>query len=251
MITQDGFHDFAVREPLPASRIYPWRNTMRRIYHHSLEGRRGSYKAYEDPAREPTGWTGTVAYDGTLYQHAPVWAGLAHGGPNANPHGPGYEAEGGMDDGDGDGIDEPLTAAQVATYRRIHADLSAHTGFTYVRDGTNRDFRLVEHREAAQTACPSGRYAPLWAALEEDDMTPEQLARLERVEALLAGNGIAKDLSKPTELTFGEEALKHAAERGWSAFLGIGLAQTAANHEHAAGGGGGTHTHDVGPAKPG
>ena len=188
MILPDGFHDFAVRELLPANRIYPWRNTMRRIYHHSLEGRRGSYTAYNDPNRFPTGWTGTVAYDGTAYQHAPVWAGLAHGGPDANPYGPGWEAEGGLDDGDGDGIDEPLTPAQVATYQRIHADMAAFTGFTYIRDGTNQDFRLVEHREAAQTACPSGRYAPLWAALnQEDSLTPEDKAKLDAVYAALTG----------------------------------------------------------------
>ena len=179
VILADGFHDFAVRELLPANRIYPWRNTMRRIYHHSLEGRRGSYTAYNDPNRFPTGWTGTVAYDGTAYQHAPVWAGLAHGGPWANSNGPGWEAEGGLDDGDGDGIDEPLTPAQVATYQRIHADMAAFTGYTYIRDGTNQDFRLVEHREAAQTACPSGRYAPLWAALnQEESLTPEDVAAI-------------------------------------------------------------------------
>ena len=199
MITQDGFHDFAVRELLPADRIYPWRNTMRRIYHHSLEGQLGFYRAYNDPARHPTGWTGTVGYNGTLYQHAAVWAGLAHGGPNANPHGPGYEAEG--------VAGEPLTAAQVKTYRRIHADLAAHTGFTYVRDGTNRDFRLVEHGEAAPTACPSGRYAPLWESLNEEDELPDP-----RVDKLIAALG-------------GEAALDAWNQRGNSLLAGYALEQ--------------------------
>ena len=216
MITQDGFHDFAVRELLPADRIYPWRNTMRRIYHHSLEGQLGFYRAqlgfyraYNDPARHPTGWTGTVGYNGTLYQHAAVWAGLAHGGPNANPHGPGYEAEG--------VAGEPLTTAQVATYRRIHADLAAHTGYTYVRDGTNRDFRLVEHGEAAPTACPSGRYAPLWESLNEEEELPDP-----RVDKLIAALG-------------GEAALDAWNERGNSLLLGYAdeqqkLGEHLANH---------------------
>lgn len=165
MIGADGFHDFAVREPGPPDREYPWRNSLANVYAHSLEGQRGSYSALTDPRRFPTGWTGTVAYDGTLYQHYPVWAGLAHGGPNANPNGPGYESEGMQY--------EPLTGAQVETWQRILADLEQFSGHPFPRlPGTRTG--LVEHREAAPTACPSERYAPLYAALE-GDMTPEQV----------------------------------------------------------------------------
>jgi hypothetical protein len=259
MITADGFHDFATRDLLPASRIYPWRNSMRRIFHHSLEGVWGSYKAYLDPSRGMTGWTGTVLRSGQAIQHAPVWAGLAHGGPFANPYGPGWEAEG--------FAGEPLTAAQVRTYLRIHADMAAFTGFSYYRDGTNADFRLVEHGEAAPTACPSGRYFPLWAAVaaggtQEDDLSAEDRARLDNIEKLLAGNGIAKDPAAyvasgfdPALLTFGAEALAYAVEKQWGVFLGIGIARDEAARalQAAAAGGSGApltktpkHTHKPG-----
>ncbi|MCC6959442.1 MAG: hypothetical protein IT301_06305 [Dehalococcoidia bacterium] len=61
--------------------------------------------------------------------------------------------------------------------------------------------------------------------------------RLDRLERLLAGNGIAKDLAKPDERTTGEEALAYADQQGWSAFLGLGeTKQALATHEHASGG---------------
>lgn len=65
--------------------------------------------------------------------------------------------------------------------------------------------------------------------LEEEDMDLRE--RLERVERLLAGNGIAKDPSKPGERITGEEALEYAAERGWSAFLGL-VTGPVAPHSH-------------------
>ena len=68
--------------------------------------------------------------------------------------------------------------------------------------------------------------------LEEDEMSAEDIARIDRLEKLLAANGIAKDPAAyvasgydPALLTFGEEAVAYAAERGWSAFLGTGLNQ--------------------------
>ena len=71
-------------------------------------------------------------------------------------------------------------------------------------------------------------WTPFLAALnEEDSLSAEDIARIDRLERLLAANGIAKDLGKPEELTFGEDALVYAAERGWSAFLGLGLNQAA------------------------
>ena len=78
-----------------------------------------------------------------------------------------------------------------------------------------------------------------------DDMSEADRRRLDRLEKLLAGNGIAKDLSKPDELTFGEDALAYAAERGWSAFLGLGLNQTRAGEAHTRID---NHTHGTTPA---
>ena len=81
-------------------------------------------------------------------------------------------------------------------------------------------------------------WVPFMAALnEEESLAAEDIARIDRLEKLLAANGIAKDPAAyaasgydPALLTFGEEALRWASERGWSAFLGIGLGQVA-DHE--------------------
>jgi hypothetical protein len=155
-----GWFDFAMRAPGLPQNSYPWNNSMENFYLHSMVG---LYATTRSPV-----WTGTVLYDGTAMQHFPQWQGVPHGGTLANPFGPGWEAEGGflVEDG-GLGYDEPLRPAQVATYLRLIADHSAYTGNQLTRvPGSRRG--LVEHREVASTACPSGRYAPLYIALQED-----------------------------------------------------------------------------------
>jgi hypothetical protein len=79
---------------------------------------------------------------------------------------------------------------------------------------------------------------------EEETMTPEQLARLERLERLLAGNGISTAGDGAVDLT-GEAALAYADERGWSAFLGILLARREAAHTHTAPEQVPEHTHET------
>ena len=91
---KDGWYDWCVREPGPPDRvIYPMGNNLSVLIAHSLEGRRGGYSAMFDPARKPTAWHATVAYDGTLYQHYVVTAGLAASN-DGNLRGPGIESEG-------------------------------------------------------------------------------------------------------------------------------------------------------------
>lgn len=174
MIT-NGWFDWATAEPGPPNRRQPWDNLLHFIVHHSLEGRRGSYSVMYDTNRPGIAWHGTVAYDGTLYQHYPIHAGLFHGGANANPYGPGFEAEGGIDDGDEHTIDEPLTPEQEDTYIRIHKDIEQLTKrkFTRINGG------LKEHGELAQTACPSHRYDNLWRRIKED-VTREEVIDLIR-----------------------------------------------------------------------
>jgi hypothetical protein len=63
-------------------------------------------------------------------------------------------------------------------------------------------------------------------------MTPQELERLERLEKIVAGNGIDLDGDGIAEV-FGAAALKHADDKGWSAFLGVNLArQGLASHEN-------------------
>ena len=80
-------------------------------------------------------------------------------------------------------------------------------------------------------------------------MTANERMRLERVEALLAGNGIDTDNDGVVDMV-GEAALAYAADplHGWSAFYGIALARQEAAaalaqglHGAAAGSIAGTH----------
>lgn len=77
-------------------------------------------------------------------------------------------------------------------------------------------------------------------------MTPDELKRLERLERIVAANGIEFDGKRLVD----EEALQVAADRGWSAFLGIKLLRDDVGALQAQGGGiiGGTpdHTHTPG-----
>lgn len=134
---------------------------------------------------------------------------------------------------------EPETIASCVQYARAMSELY---GFPLTRVfPTNDDtwIGMAGHEDTLQGKS-SGKsdpgeafWGPFMAALNEEDyLSAEDIARIDRLERLLAANGIAKDLSKPEELTFGEDALKHADTQGWSAFLGIGLAQTdIANHK--------------------
>lgn len=182
MITPDGWFDWATRRAGPPDRPYAWRNSMSSLFLHSMEGVIGLYSALTDPNRYPTAWHGTVSRDGVLYQHYPVYAGLAHGGPNANPIGPGFESEG--------FAGEPLTRAQVQTWLRMIADMSSYTGRVFQRPAESG---LVEHGEVAPTACPSGRYAPLYEAIEGGDMAliDEVIQALGGIEAIRQWNGPA------------------------------------------------------------
>lgn len=74
--------------------------------------------------------------------------------------------------------------------------------------------------------CGRGRDHNYWFL--EEGLSVDDKARLDRLERIVAGYGIAKDLSKPDERTTGEEALAYADAKQWSAFLGLGLNQVAA-----------------------
>lgn len=191
-----GWFDWAVRDPGPDGRwaeFWNARTPMDAIYHHSLEGwfnpvASEGYNVMNDIGRFPTAWHWTVTRQsiysppGTVYQHYPVFARLQHAN-GGNIIGPGGESEG--------LFNMPLLPEQVAAWQRIHADMRAFTGKDYLRLPGNGQVGLCEHREApgAQTACPSERYAPLWAVLEGDiEMTPAEKAAFEALVATVAGH---------------------------------------------------------------
>lgn len=228
-ILDSGYFDWAVKAPGPQARLdfYNSRTPVDVCCHHSAEGWYATYQVQERPERYPTMPHGHVLIDGTLMQHAPIWAATVHGHA-ANLRGPGWEAEGLRP--------SEITAAQQGTFRRIHRELSWFTGRTPTRwTGTYPQLPpsipgilwLVEHRQMGQTECPSERYAPLWAALqageedEEDGMTNDERKRLERLERIVAGNGIDVTGVRIT----GDAALQFLADDGASLALGQGILQ--------------------------
>lgn len=230
-----GFVDWATRRDGVPDKVYSERNRGLGLIGHSIVGRErpdqdGIPDRFLSAATEPDGSYTAYAtascmfilrLSGELIQMYPVWASTwTSGGRVANTSYWAIEAEGGDAP-----YDEPLNAAQVKTLLRLAGEYEAYTGRTVERGSTFREHgELARELGYAPTACPSNRYRTFYAALEartkeEPEMTPEQLARLERVEKLLAGHGIEVDGKRIT----GEEALSVAASRGWSAFLGIKL----------------------------
>jgi hypothetical protein len=204
------------------------------MYGHSMVGFRGTYSALRDPDRFPTGWHDTTALDGTIYQHYPVWAGLAHAGPLGNPYGTGGESEGGFPAP----YNQPITDAQVIAWVRKIRDMESFTGRTYRRGVYRRGF--VEHGEVAQTGCPSGRYAKLYAAIDNGalDTTDWEVAMasaeynelradLNKAMALIAANGWGDVNEDGAPDLVGAAAWAAAVENQGSLFLGLGNTQRA------------------------
>ena len=81
--------------------------------------------------------------------------------------------------------------------------------------------------------CGRGRDMSYLYQVEDDAMTPAELARLERLERIIAANGISKAGDGNVD-TIGEDALAYADVQGWSAFLGVNLARTEAQTAQAA-----------------
>lgn len=224
MTLKTGWFDFAVQEPGPPRRRIYSDNNATVIVLHSMVGQRGAYSTMFDPAKSPTAWHGTVAYDGTFYQHYDIFAGLA-ASSEGNPYGPAFEAEGGFAP-----YDEPLTTAQVETYLRIIRDMEGAFGRQY-RPGVKR-VGLTEHNHWGLTACPSGRYQPLYDAIVagalEDDMADP------RVDSILAALG-------------GQAAIDAWNLNGNSLLAGYALEQQKlAEHlaNHLGGSAVGTHHHE-------
>ena len=183
-ITPDGWFTWADRYPGPANRasyMGGQPTSMTAITHHSLEGWLGDYSALTDPARFPTSWHWTVPLSGNVQQHYPVTARLVHGNA-ANVLGPGGESEG--------LAPTPLNASQIAHWLHIHADIEVFTGKKFERiPGSRRG--LVEHREMGPTACPSERYAPLWAAISGGTEMPDP--RVDEIIKALGGAQLLKE----------------------------------------------------------
>lgn len=184
-IDTDGFLDWAEQVPGPANKVYDALNTGDGIVWHSMEGwYDGSLRELMKPERQAS-WQFSLKLDGTLAQHYGITASCwASGNFTANTRYWSVELEG--------TLAMPINAEQMATAQRLIEEWGWLGG-----ERAQRPETLLEHREVATrwtpnvgaTACPSERYQPLWAALEENDMTRDEL--LEILEELgVAGPGI-------------------------------------------------------------
>lgn len=236
MLRDDGWFDWAIREPGPPDRILSaFRLPLTVITFHSLEGYIGAYKAYEDPARFPTAWHDTNPKVGVILQHYSFFAHLQHGNA-ANVLGPGSEMEG--------RAGEPMTENQLRNNIRIIRDVNEYL-VRHGRDPLTRDSRalavgmkrgLVEHGEMGYTACPSGRYAPLWAALAAPPPTPEDEMGMTDDEKLALYAGSEQMETRPSRAARLEYANARIAES--AAGVAPSLAEiAAAGHSTPVGGG--------------
>ena len=177
MIDAAGWFDFAQRDPGIADKVYSDRCRNVGMIPHSMEGRYSDARSRLFSTQRRTdgrytefaaaSWTGSILNDGTLIQHYSVFASCwASGARFPNTSFPAFECEG--------KAGTPLNAAQVATLRRVRADLSGHFGWKPRRPTTSTDTTasLYEHNECTRwgargTACPSGRIP--WASIIEDE----------------------------------------------------------------------------------
>jgi len=167
-MTANGWIEWATRRDGPANKVYSQANRQEGIVLHSVEGWLAGAFGELDKTERQASWHFTLGLDGTLYQHyrlvASCWA---SGNVEANTRYVAMESEG--------IAGTPLNEAQVATAKRLLQEL----GFA------KRGVDIWEHREvwdlsepnAGPTACPSDRYEPLYAALE-DEVTREEYENL-------------------------------------------------------------------------
>lgn len=199
-----GWVDWASRHYGPPNKIYTQQNSGAGMVFHSMEGTYSGSMSVLDSTR-PSSWMFSCRLNGELVQHYDVMSSpWASGNATANCSLWSVESEG--------YAGTPVNEAQVATLARLVREWEGHTGRAAVRQAT-----LWEHREvwdwtspnAGPTSCPSGRYAPLYAALEGGDMAliDEVIQALGGIEAIRQWNGPA------------------AAPTGNSLLVGYGLEQ--------------------------
>jgi len=218
MAIVNGWLDWAEHLPGPADKVYSKRNEGLGIVCHSMEGygyygihgrmmntsrnSDGTYTAYAQAS-----WMFSNMVDGTFIQHYPVWASTwTSGNAAANTMLWGVESEG--------VAGKPLNEKQVSNMLRLTAEWEAYTGKRATRSLPLRN--IWQHNEvwnwstpnAGPTACPSGRYDPFFALLE-DDMTAEERQLFNALVSIFGGR---------------EKILK-AQEGGMDYLLGYALEQ--------------------------
>lgn len=181
----DGWVDWAKRRPGPANKVYAEKNKRLGICLHSMEGwLEGSFRELDKPDRQAS-WTFSLSLTGDLYQHYSVDSSIwASGNFKANTSYVALELEG--------LASMPINAPQLKTLMRLLLELGYTEPGVTIRE--HRQVWNLETPNAGPTACPSERYAPLYAALkEENDMTTDEVNALidKRIKALQDSGALA------------------------------------------------------------
>ncbi len=174
-MNSNGWVDWARYRDGPTQKTYGTICAREGLVLHSMEGwLAGSFAELDKPDRSAS-WTFSLGLDGVLYQHFPVTASTwASGNAVANTRFNALELEGLSS--------MPINDAQIATLTRLVAELGYSRGQLY----EHRQVWNMAEPNAGPTACPSERYAPFYAALE-DDMTPQERQEHEAIVAILGG----------------------------------------------------------------
>ena len=228
----DGWVDWANVERGPEAKTYSGVNAREGLVLHSMEGwLAGSFAELWKPSRSAS-WTFSLGLDGRLYQHYPVTASCWASGNNvANTRYNALELEG--------LYAMPINEAQIATLTRLVNEL----GYTRVELHEHREVWNMAEPNAGPTACPSERYAPFYAALEQggEGMTdndilavfgstePDPAERLANAkyryqQAIDTGHS-PFDLAAQAQATLREHVANHAA----------GVSGPVADHTHEGG----------------
>lgn len=197
--------DWAEREPGPEWKVYDTVNGGYGIVWHSMEGWYAGSMAELHKVERQASWMFSIKLDGALVQHYPVTASCwASGNGLANTQWWSVELEGVST--------MPINDAQMATAKRLIGEWQAYRRAKDLLDVATRVGNLWtktmwEHREvdtiavpnAGETACPSERYARLWAVIDtlnkpkEADMTDNERALLLTLATVLFGRADGQD----------------------------------------------------------
>lgn len=232
MIDAAGWASWARRIGGPLDKVYSQPNAGLGLAAHSVVGEESDFQdgipsrflsterdangRYTDYAAASV--TFVLRKSGILIQMYPITASTwTSGSRAANTQYIAMELEGGgyLPDGTPN-FGEPMTAAQAGTFALLIRELAAHKGIPFVPN-----VNILQHKQlvamygGAPTSCASDRYQRGYNILleGEEPMTPEERARLERLERIVAANGW-------NGLT-GEAALAQLDTLGASAFLSV------------------------------
>ena len=228
---------------------YRGQNRPEAVVLHISEGFAGTARAWAAIGKYPKSWHFFVCRDGAILQHLepqdggyhagitdaqarqhpPTWTLWKGLGINVNVYTIGIEHEGFYQG-------YPWPEAQLQASKQLCQWISAEWGIPYDREHFPAHAEIDVLNRVNDFAIPAAREAHYRYLFEEDDMSAEDKARLDRLERIVAANGI--DVGG--QRLVGEAALTHLETNGSSAFLSISnLNDVITKHQanHPSGGG--------------